>query len=368
VSNRAIVCNASYGDSEGLRGAISDALDAFGFDVQGRSVLVKPNILGPFEAERGITTHPAVVEAVVAEVARRGGRVMVGDNPGIYSRGSNIRCAMTCGIYDVCADVFTNLGERPAEIEAGSRFARRLLVSEPILEADLVVSLAKFKTHLVTGITGAVKNTYGYLVGAQKSRLHSAARTNAEFGEAVVDVFQVRPPDFAIIDGIVGMEGMGPSGGRLRGVGKLIASDNCVVADATMAMMMGAAPESIPHLNVAKRRDLGENDPKKIEIEGDFEVVSDYKMPSLIFRSGLLTAVGRAYARFVVKQPRLRKGECEQCGLCAKVCPAEAIRLDPYPVFDRAKCFSCFCCHEHCKHKAIDVVKTIHLSRWFGRG
>ncbi|MEW6355667.1 MAG: DUF362 domain-containing protein [Planctomycetota bacterium] len=367
MSNRAIVCNASYANKDRLQGVISDILNAFALDVQGRSVLVKPNILGPFEAERGITTHPAVVHAIVAEVTRQGGRVMVGDNPGIYSKGSNIRCAMTCGIYEVCAEVFTNLGERPTEVETRSKYAKRFLVSEPILEADLVISLAKFKTHLLTGITGAVKNTYGYLVGAQKSRLHSAARTNEEFSEAVVDVYQVRPPDFALIDGVVGMEGMGPSGGRLRDVGKIIGSDNCVVADAAMTLMMGADSQGIAHLNAAKRRGLGENDPKKIEIEGDFEVVPHYRMPSPIFRSWLLTAISRAYTRIVVKQPRLRKERCRRCGLCATACPAEAISLAPYPVFDRTKCFSCFCCHEYCKEKAIDVVKTIRLSRWFRR-
>lgn len=367
MSNKAIICGASYEDGERLRGAVSDLFDAFRFDVQGRSVLVKPNILGAFEMERGITAHPAVVAAVVAEVRRRGGRVSVGDNPGVLGAGANLRCAKACGIYEVCSDVYTDLGERPVEVRTRSKYAGSFVIPEQVLEADLVISLAKFKTHLLTLLTGAVKNTYGYLVGGQKRALHSRARTNEEFNEALVDVFETRPPDFAVIDAGMGMEGMGPTGGRLRPVGKIIGSNNCVTADAAMAMMMGVAPDAIPHLNVAKGRGLGENAPGKICVEGDFEVLPDFRMPARIFRSRLLTLVGRVYAGLLVRQPALRRERCERCGLCAKACPVGAIRMEPYPVFDADKCFSCFCCHEQCKQKAIEVVRRMRFVHWFRR-
>ena len=363
MSNKAVVCNASYEDGERLEGIVADLFDAFGFDVQDRSVLIKPNILGPFEMERGITTHPAVVAAVVAEVQRRGGRAMVGDNPGIYGAGANLRCAMACGIHEACADVFVNLSERPVAVETPSKYTDRFMTSEQILEADLVISLAKFKTHVLTVLTGAVKNTYGYLVGGQKAALHSAARSNEEFHEAVVDVYGIRPPDLAIIDGIVAMEGMGPSSDKLRDAGKLIGSDNCVVADAVMARMMGVPPQGIPQLNVAAERGLGENDPRAIDVDGDFEVLPRFRMPAHIFRGRLATMLGRMYTGVFVKRPVLRQEKCAQCGLCVEACPVDAISLDPYPVFDREKCFACFCCQEYCKHNAIEVARRFRPLR-----
>jgi len=354
--------DATY-DSARLEAVVSELIAASGLDVQGRSVLVKPNILGPFEVERAITTHPAVVRAVVKDLKRRGARVMVGDNPGMRGYGENVLSAKRCGIYDACPKEFVNLSEQPTFAPTRSRFTKQLLVSRRALEADLFITLPKFKTHLVTTITGAVKNSFGLLVGGQKSEMHRLARSNRDFCEAVVDVYQVRPPDLAIMDAVTGMQGLGPSSDDLREVGKLMACRNAVTLDAVMAMMMGAAPEAVGTLRVAHARGLGEIRRDRIEVDGRLEPIPDFKLPFGHMRSAISTALARLFTYIMVKRPVVDREICRRCGLCAKQCPVEAIVLDPYPVIDREKCFSCFCCHEFCKHNAIRVTRSVRFWR-----
>jgi ferredoxin len=238
-----------------------------------------------------------------------------------------------------------------------------LLVSRQALEADLFITLPKFKTHLVTTITGAVKNSFGLLVGGQKSEMHRLARSNREFCEAVVDVYQVRPPDLAIMDAVTGMQGMGPSSDDLREVGKLMACRNAVTLDAVMAMMMGAQPEAVGTLRTAHERGLGEIRRERIEVDGRWAPIKDFKLPFGHMRSVVATALARLFTYIMVKRPVVDREVCARCGLCAKQCPVEAIALDPYPVIDREKCFSCFCCHEFCKHNAVRVTRSVRFWR-----
>jgi len=102
-------------------------------------------------------------------------------------------------------------------------------VSRAVLEADIVINLPKFKTDGLTVVTGAIKNCYGYLPGAQKAGLHKAAGSPERFHEMIVDVFRLRIPDLSLMDAIVGMEGNGPASKELRDIGMILGAcrDNC---------------------------------------------------------------------------------------------------------------------------------------------
>jgi len=361
VSERVIVSNCSYDGAE-LRRTVAAAFDAFEFDVRKRLVLVKPNMLGPFEPQRGITTHPAVIKAVVAVLKERGAEVMVGDNPGMHGFGRNVLCAEKCGLYEASGGTFVNFSETPVEIETGSRFTGRLLVSRQVLEADLVVTVPKFKTHVVTTITGAMKNSFGFLVGGQKPELHRLARDWTDFSEAVVDVFETRVPDLALMDAVVAMEGLGPSSKDLRRVGKIIAADNCIAMDAVMAMMMGIRPDRVDMLRIAAERGLGEIRPDRLAVEGDFEVEAGFKVPSRLLK-GFLSLFSPLATWLIAKRPVVDERRCKKCGYCKDQCPVDAITLDPFPVIDREKCFSCFCCQEYCQEDAIKPASSIRFIR-----
>jgi uncharacterized protein (DUF362 family)/ferredoxin len=351
-------------DYDRMEAAVEQALDAYAPPLEGRSVLVKPNILGAMAPEKHVNTHPALVRAVVAAlVRRRAGRIMVGDNSGMRAYGSLEHAARTAGILDVAGKHYVNFGESPVLVKLDSPFAKELTFSREVLEAEVLISLPKMKTHVATGITGAIKNTFGHLVGGEKTRLHREAVGAENFARAVVDVFQVRRPDLTIMDAVWTMEGQGPSGGRPRHVGRILASDNAVALDTVMAAMMGLSPRRVPTLRIAEERGLGPADLAAVQIDGPFQVVPKFKVPGISMGLGALAA--RIAAHVLVTRPAVKHQKCVKCGSCAKACPVQAIQMtEAGPAIDPVKCILCFCCHEMCRYEAMDLARRMRILQY----
>lgn len=333
---------------------VDEALDRFAPPLAGRRVLVKPNCLDAVPPERGVTTHPSLVRALVDALRRRGALVLVGDNPGARGYGSGRRCFEAAGLLAAADGAFVDLGRRTTVVPLRSRFAERVVVSRDVLEADYLISAPKMKTHCLTLLTGGVKNHYGILAGAEKARLHAAARSPERFSEVLVDVFAIRPPDLTVMDAVTAMEGDGPTHGQLREVGLLLAARDAVALDAVAARLMGIRPEAVHHLRAAAARGLGT---LAAAVEGGLRPVPGYRLPST-FRAGLLTAISNGVVFNLLHRSRLRVnvGKCRRCGACAQACPSGAMheRRGEY-VIDPARCHHCFCCSELCPAGAVEV-------------
>jgi len=358
-----LVVDAHYSQMEKV---VENIFQAFPLSFGGKKVVIKPNILGPYPAEKGITTHPSLVHALVAALKKRGASCIVGDNPGMSGYAANERCARIAGIFDAADGCFVNFAQETVQVEVKSRLLKKLVVSKPVLDADIVINVPKFKTHLQTQITGAVKNMFGILVGAEKARVHLSAPRPEDFSEALVDIYQMRVPDLTVMDAIVGMEGNGPSSKDLRPIGKVLASENGVSLDALMAAMMGLTPQSIDYLRTASQRGLGEIEVAKIDIQGDWSPLTKFKMPLTFVSRGLLgTIVNRLIYRPLIK-PRLRVNPslCTQCDICVQHCPAQALTMKDIPYLDKKKCIACYCCYELCSSQAIELTG---LMRWATR-
>ena len=150
--------------------------------------------------------------------------------------------------------VFVYVGKDAVAAQAKSPWPEKVVVSRSLFDADWVINVPKFKTHMQTKMTGAVKNMFGILVGAEKARVHLAAPHPEDFAKALVGIYRIRIPDLTILDAIVGMEGNGPSGKDLRQIGKILASRNGASVDGVMAAMMGVAPPKIETLRIAAKR------------------------------------------------------------------------------------------------------------------
>ena len=349
--------------SEDVRQAVEEIMTALApKSFNGASVLIKPNMVGPSAPALGHTTKPVLVTAVVRACLDRGARVMVGDNPGGLRHSSRTVAAAT-GILDASEGCFTSISERVVQ-RPGETTGMTLTVSRAVLDADYVINLPIFKTHLGTGITGAIKNTYGYVAGACKASLHLDAWGRDRFAETVCDVFRVRPPELQIVDAITGIEGNGPChGGQLRQIGKIIAGNDAVAVDAVMARMMGIDPETLPVQTQARDLGLGKLSEADIAIDGELIVIPDYKMP-VTYTSGNSRAeayaeLGRLYPGDMMKtrttiRPEHHPEVCSNCGDCEVNCPADALRLEPEFVISDA-CISCFCCVELCPEGALNV-------------
>jgi uncharacterized protein (DUF362 family)/Pyruvate/2-oxoacid:ferredoxin oxidoreductase delta subunit len=338
--------------------AVGRAFDLFPIDIKGKNVLIKPNVLRVSEAREGIVTHPAVVRAVVEKVeAMQPASIIVGDNPGAFSYGENERAFRVSGLMDAAKGYWRNIGDDSREVAFNPEFLPRVGVSAAILDADVVISLPKFKTHGLTVVTGAIKNSYGFLPGAQKATLHRISGCAERFHRAIVEVFRLRVPDLFIVDAVVGMEGNGPACSDLRDIGLILASDNAVAMDAVIATMMGVAPRLLPFLTAAKEAGLGDYDLDAIEVFGELKRLPAFKLPPLsgeaILGNGPVQAFihGRSFVR-----PHVDADRCTGCATCAEHCPVSALSMDGgVPRVDADTCIACFCCQEMCPEKAIAV-------------
>lgn len=345
-------------DYDNVRNAVDSTFEHFSTQVTGKKVLIKPNVLRSSEAEEGIVTHPAVLRSVVEKVeAMDPASIIVGDNPGLFNYGANEESFKKTGLMDAAKGYYQNIGDDSQKVEFNPEFMPTVSLSQAVLEADIIVSLPKFKTHGLTVITGAIKNSYGFLPGALKAKLHKAAGSPERFHEMVVDVFRLRVPDLFILDAVVGMEGNGPASPDLRDIGLILASDNAVAMDSVMAVMMGLEPTQLRFLQKAKELGLGENDLDKIEIIGELKKLPDYKIPPL---GGEAVMNNEAIQEMIHSRtlllPQVAPDLCTACETCIEQCPVSALSMNgDIPQVDADTCITCFCCQEICPEKAITL-------------
>jgi uncharacterized protein (DUF362 family)/NAD-dependent dihydropyrimidine dehydrogenase PreA subunit len=353
--SRVMIQPATY---ENVREAIEKAFELFPLEVRGKSVLIKPNVLRASEAREGIVTHPAVLRAVVEKVESMGpAALVVGDNPGLFDYGANEASFEKTGLMAAAKGYYQNIGNDSLQVAFNPDFMSKVSVSRFVLEADIIISLPKFKTHGLTVVTGAMKNSYGFLPGAQKAKLHQAAGSPARFHEVVAEVFQIRVPDFFLVDAVVGMEGNGPASPDLREVGLILASDNAVALDAVIATMMGCEPGLLRFLQKGKEMGLGDYDLSNIEVIGELKKLPDFKLPPLGGEAILQNeTVQSLICQRALLRPQADPELCSGCGTCIDQCPVSALSMQgDLPQVDADTCITCFCCQEICPEKAITL-------------
>ena len=343
---------------ENVRPAVDRAFEIFPMELRGKRILIKPNLLRASEAKEGIVTHPAVLRAVVEKVETMDpASIVVGDNPGLFGYGENEESFKITGLMEAAKGYYQNIGNDSQKVDFNAEFMPTVSLSKIVLDADIIISLPKFKTHGLTVITGAIKNSYGFLPGAQKAKLHKAAGSPERFHEVIVNVFRLRVPDLFIVDAVVGMEGNGPASPDLRSIGLILASSNAVALDSVMAMMMGCDPGRLHFLQKAKEAGLGDYDLSTIEVIGELKRLPDFKLPPLggqaIFRNETMQAM--IHNRTLLR-PQADPELCTGCGICVEQCPVSALTMnDDLPQVDADTCITCFCCQEICPEKAMTL-------------
>ena len=228
-----------------------ETLSEFDLRLEGKTVLLKPNFVEP-DSRNVVNTHPAVVGAAFETFLRLGAKgVVISEGPG-HERDTEA-IVETIGLRDYVGPLsgkFVDLNvdevERVALRTRASKL-KELYLPKTVLRANFVVSMPKLKTHHWAGVTLSLKNMFGIVPGNcygwPKNALHWAAITRS-----ILDINGTVRPDFAIVDGIVGMEGNGPIQGTAKPCGVLVVGDDPVAVDATCARIMGLAPERIAYL------------------------------------------------------------------------------------------------------------------------
>ncbi len=341
--------------------AVKKAVDNLGgmsnFIKPGMKVLLKPNLLSPHKAEDAVTTHPEVIRAVARLVKGAGGIVSLGDSPGGY--GYNID------------EILEKSGVKKVADEEGitikkftmSRFVDGVPVCRYVLDADFIISIPKFKTHSITVITAAIKNMFGAVVGLYKAECHSHAPREEDFSKMMARVYSITKPGLTIIDGIIAMEGDGPSAGIIRKMNIVMAGTDAVAIDACLAKIVGLKPLDVLVTKEASRLELGEADLSRIQVIGDDIddfITKDFKMPQTTALKILPKAVVNAAASLISFKPQIDAKLCRKCNLCKVTCPVNCITIEEgYCNIDYKKCVRCLCCHEVCPYRAIHISRNI---------
>ncbi len=238
-----------------LTDVVLQGIRQFRLPVVGRKIVLKPNLV-EFDPAGVINTHPAVIAAAVEAFRRLGAReVVVAEGPG--HRRDTEHLVAASGLFRTLTDLgarYVDLNHddvRAVTLRSQFTTLGRLHLPETILGADLIVSMPKLKTHHWAGVTLSLKNMFGIVPGMiygwPKNVLHWAG-----IHESVVDINSSLPaPQFAIVDGIVGMEGNGPIQGDAKPCGALVFGDDLVAVDATAARLMSIDPRKIKYLQHA---------------------------------------------------------------------------------------------------------------------
>ena len=337
-------------------------------------ILLKPNLLARALPQKAITTHPAVFEAVCRLLREEGyAHLSYGDSPGSPTTTPD-KAAEGAGIR-AAAEKF---GVDRADFTSGSivafpqgKTAKAFYLCKGVQEADALINLCKMKTHALERITGAVKNLYGCITGVNKAAGHAAYPNSEVFADMLADLNLCIRPRLHIMDGVVAMEGNGPSSGTPVNMNVLLFSDDPVALDAVFAALVHLEPSAVPTCVSGARVGLGVMGEDEIDVltpSGTLTLTQaqqqygkvDFDVFRGTIRKGLLFKV-MPLLPFLQHRPRVNLKKCIACGVCEESCPVpeKAVHSgnDRKARYDYRKCIRCYCCQEMCPVKAIEVYR-----------
>jgi uncharacterized protein (DUF362 family) len=254
--------------------------------VQGKRVLIKPNLID-FLENHPVTTAPEVVGAVADLLFELGAReIAVGDGSGFRRETWPIAEANGLGAVLAARGLkFIDLNyDDPQPVSVKGKWFRRsseLWLPRHVVNADLIISVPKLKTHHWAGVSLSLKNLFGVVPGARYGWPKNMLHVNG-LPLSILGLYQILPSVISVVDGIIGMEGDGPLFGNPVPHGLLAVGRDPVSVDVICTQLMGFSIESVPHLELAAWAGIGQA--HRIEIRG---VPSDrlqrqYKMPPLL--------------------------------------------------------------------------------------
>ncbi len=345
------------------------------FAKRGENIVLKVNLLREAKPEAAVSTHPSLVAAVARLAKEEGAKPIIADSPGggyRYSAKTLDKIYRTCGMHQAARqagiEVNWDTTSRPVSYAEG-RLIKHFDIITPVNKAQAVFNLCKMKTHVFTGMTGAVKNIFGVIPGLTKPGYHAKLHDVQRFAGMLLDLAGYVSPRLTLMDAVVAMEGDGPGAGDPRPVGLLLGSKNPLALDVVAGEIMNLDRTKNPIIVEAERRGLEPNRIEDIEIIGadlaDVKV-PDFKQPQTSTRRfGLDPApwyqrmIEPIYKNEFTVRPKVMWHRCIACGTCIEGCPVEAISFVKERAFiDDDKCIRCYCCHEVCPEEAIGLYSS----------
>ncbi len=329
----------------------------------GAKVLIKPNLLAARHPEKAVTTHPEILAALIQYLQKFDCKILIADSPaGVYNKKILETLYETCGLNEVAKETGAELNFDTSETVMpipDAKVFKKVHIITPAVEADFIINVPKLKTHGLTRLTCASKNLFGLMPGILKYRQHVIMPDINVFSQMIADINSLfEEKTFTIVDGIMGMEGEGPSSGTPRFAGALFGGINTQVVDVLACKIMGMPPETVP--TILNFKNFGD-----IEIKEFDEIRTyDFKLPPVRNRSipeSIPKWIQNLLTDFIVAKPVINKKLCKKCRVCEEACPAQVILTEETgaKIKDYKACIKCYCCQEICPHKAIKLSKPL---------
>jgi len=371
-SNEVLVVPCKNYDREEMAAAYAEIFKYFNKDkLSGKSVYIKPNILKGDAPEKASVTHPEVVYHAAKYFVDAGCDVQCGDSPNFITAKKMINSIYkTTGIPKAIEEAGGSMdsSSKGTSVKGGEYLPEFKMLTN-IRNSDIVINIAKAKTHSFTGYTGAVKNLFGVIPGPAKPELHLTHPNAKSFTNVLIDICETVKADLHIVDAVIGMEGPGPSSGVPKKLGAIIAGTNPYAVDEVVIELMGIKKGKIQQVNLARLRGLTDK-LENIKILG--ANLKDIKSGYPPFRDAVLSSASYwKVLAFLLPMDLFMKAKkkpyvqpnCVSCGVCAEACPPNAITIEDKAVIDYSKCIKCYCCQELCPARAIVIGKKRNDNR-----
>ena len=335
------------------------------FASKDEKILLKPNLLVAEVPEKCVTTHHAVFKAVAELFLTTGAIISYGDSPAF---GSTSAAAKKAGLAEAASELNIDQADFKTGVDIiynkGTQ-NKKFTVAKALMDNDAVISLPKLKSHAYEKFTGSVKNQFGCIPGILKGEYHVKIPDPYNFAKMLVDLNMYVNPRLYIMDGIYGMEGNGPRGGKPKKMNILLFSEDPIALDGTVCRLIDLDPGYVPTVNYGYECGMGTYFENEIELLGDsFEEFKDAGFD--IKRYPLKSYKAKGFSRFLnnmfVPKPFIKDDKCVKCGVCVQMCPVETKAVNwpnadkgKVPVYNYDECIRCYCCQELCPEHAIDL-------------
>lgn len=337
----------------------------------GSKILIKPNLLSARRPDEAITTHPSIVKAVIKIVKSCGATPFIGDSPGNILKGiehiwQQTEMAKIANEENIKLISFEGIGGK--EFQINHPTIKSINLAKAIFDFDGIINIPKLKTHTLMGLTCGVKNFYGCIPGITKIEYHKLAPSPHDFALLLSEIYRVLKDKilFTVLDGVEGLEGNGPStGGIKRNYNIICASRDTVALDTYITKCIEKKYEK--NFFIKTLKNVGNTDFNSFEFAGDNVEQFNFQNVKLpitkilnMIPVWLTRLIGKHIGKLIWIKPVIEQDKCVKCGQCIKSCPAKTIikKNNGIIYIEKNNCISCFCCHELCGYKAIDIEQS----------
>lgn len=234
------------------------------------TIVLKPNAGHCYGPETSVNTSPEMVKAVINIMRKaRPKKIILAESAAIGA--DTLECLKVSGIQQAAeeagVDDIIDIKRDKDLISIPIRDARsaltRVLLPRFLLEADHVINLPIFKSHVSMVFTCALKNIKGLVQDKVHHEMHRTDLT-----DSIIDLWSVARADLTIADMIRPAEGFGPHCTLPVDFGCVVAGHDPVAVDATICRITGLNVDEIRYFQAAAERRWGYSDMENIEIRG----------------------------------------------------------------------------------------------------